>query len=126
MALEEEVEHPGVAARLGSVLRGLVGSDAARMRALATLMAIGVLSAMLLTAIAPFFRDLSTFGFHDWDSHMAYRYVTVLCLKHFEGPWWDPWMSGGYPAWGYVEGATNFISPYLPVYLLLPVQVAAR
>jgi 6-pyruvoyl-tetrahydropterin synthase related domain len=101
-------------------------SDAARARALSTLAAVAIMGTMLAVALAPFFRDLNSFGFHDWDSHMAYRYVTVLCLKYFEGPWWDPWISGGYPAWGYVEGATNFVSPYLPAYLLLPVQVAVR
>jgi hypothetical protein len=80
----------------------------------------------LVRAIQPFFSDLHTFGFHDWDAHAAYRYITVLALRHGEGPWWDPYMSGGYPAWGYVEGATNFVSPYLPVYLLFPIQVALR
>jgi hypothetical protein len=80
----------------------------------------------LARAVKPFFADMKTFGFHDWDSHAAYRYITVLALKAFEGPWWDPYISGGYPAWGYVEGATNFISPYLPAYLLLPIHWALR
>jgi hypothetical protein len=110
----------------GTWISGKLATPAMRVRAVATVAAFAVLGFMVWKALAPFFRDLSTFGFHDWDSHMAYRYVTVLSLKHGEGPWWHAWMSGGYPAWGYVEGATNFVSPYLPLYLLAPVQVAAR
>ena len=85
-----------------------------------------VLTLALAYALKPFFTDLQTFGFHDWDSHCAYRYITRLALRHGEGPWWHPYISGGYPAWGYVEGATNFISPYLPIYLLFPIQIAVR
>jgi hypothetical protein len=85
-----------------------------------------VLTLALAYALTPFFTDLKTFGFHDWDSHAAYRYITLLALRHGEGPWWHPYISGGYPAWGYVEGATNFVSPYLPIYLLFPIQIAVR
>ncbi|MET0593592.1 MAG: hypothetical protein ABW133_12890 [Polyangiaceae bacterium] len=85
-----------------------------------------VLLFALTRALKPFFTDTTTYGFHDWDSHAAYRYITVLALKAFEGPWWHPYISGGYPAWGYVEGATNFISPYLPAYLFLPIRWALR
>lgn len=81
----------------------------------------------LWTLLGPLFHSMSTFGFHDWDSHSAYRYATVASLKRYhEFPWWNPWLGGGFPAWAYVEGGTNFISPYLPFYLLLPVQVAER
>jgi hypothetical protein len=85
-----------------------------------------ILTVALAYAMKPFFTDLQTFAFHDWDSHAAYRYITVLALRHGEGPWWHPYISGGYPAWGYVEGATNFVSPYLPIYLLFPVEIALR
>jgi hypothetical protein len=81
----------------------------------------------LYVLLTPFFHAMSMFGFHDWDSHTAYRYVTVLSLKgYFEPPWWHPWLCGGFPGWAYVEGATNFVSPYLPFYLLLPIQAAER
>ncbi len=81
----------------------------------------------LRTLLGPLFHSMTTFGFHDWDSHSAYRYATVASLKKYhEFPWWNPWMAGGFPAWAYVEGATNFISPYLPLYLTLPLQVAER
>jgi hypothetical protein len=79
------------------------------------------------TLLGPIFQSMTTYGFHDWDSHSAYRYATIASLKHYHVlPWWNPWLGGGFPAWAYVEGATNFISPYLPFYLLLPVQVAER
>ncbi len=92
----------------------------------AILLAIGLLAACLFYVLAPMLADFSTYGFHDWDSEMAYRYITVLSLKHGEGPWWHPWLCGGAPAFGYPEGAPNFVSPYLPLYLLTDLRVAFR
>jgi hypothetical protein len=81
----------------------------------------------LFVLLGPFFKDLQLHGFHDWDSHSAYRYITVISIKKYhEFPFWHPYMSGGYPGWAYIEGAPNVISPYLPAYLLLPVQIAER
>lgn len=75
----------------------------------------------------PMLADLSTYGFHDWDAHSAYRYITTLSLLQYgEGPWWHPWLCGGVPAWGTVEGATNLVSPYLPLYLLADLRSAIR
>jgi hypothetical protein len=72
-------------------------------------------------------RDFSTYGFHDWDAHAAYRYITTLSLREYhEGPWWHPWLCGGVPAWGYVEGAPNLVSPYLPFYLWADIRTALR
>ena len=65
-------------------------------------------------------------GFQDWDSQAAYRYVTVLALRHGQPPWWNPWFCGGFPAWGYAEGATNFISPFAPLYFLFSFPLALR
>ena len=80
--------------------------------------AIVLLVSALFSVLAPMLRDFSTYGFHDWDVETAYRYITVLSLKEYgEGPWWHPWLCGGAPAWGYVEGASNLVSPYLPLYL---------
>lgn len=71
--------------------------------------------------------DWSLFGLHDWDSHVAYRYITVLSLlKYGEMPWFSPWFCHGFPAWAYVEGASNILSPYLPIYLIAPISVAMR
>jgi len=90
-----------------------------------------VLSALLLVGalvyvLEPMLSDFSTYGFHDWDVETAYRYITTVSLKHGEGPWWHPWLCGGVPAFGYPEGATNLVSPYLPLYLLADVRTALR
>lgn len=95
-------------------------------RFIATLLATALLVGALCFVLAPMLADLSTYGFHDWDAHAAYEYITVLSLKHGEGPWWHPWFCGGVPAFGYSEGATNFVSPYLPVYLLADIRTALR
>ncbi|HEX3904185.1 MAG TPA: hypothetical protein VH853_15200 [Polyangia bacterium] len=81
---------------------------------------------LALWIFAPFFDDVRAMGFQDWDSQAAYRYVTVLALRHGQAPWWNPWFCGGFPAWGYVEGATNFISPWAPLYFLFSFPLALR
>ncbi len=81
---------------------------------------------LALWVFAPFFADVSTMGFQDWDSQAAYRYVTVLALKHGQLPWWNPWFCGGFPAWGYAEGATNLVSPFAPLYFLFSFPLALR
>src|SRR5215471_7540170 len=87
---------------------------------------IGVVPVALLALwiFAPFFTDVRTMGFQDWDSQAAYRYVTVLALRHGQLPWWNPWYCGGFPAWGYVEGGTNLVSPWLPLYLVFSFPLA--
>ncbi len=95
-------------------------------RLVGTLAATALLVGSLCFVLAPMLADFSTYGFHDWDSHAANRYITVLSLKRGEGPWWHPWFCGGVPAFGYPEGAPNFVSPYLPVYLLADIRTALR
>lgn len=107
------------------VWKWLARSDSA-VRSVASGAAFGLLVAGLLYVVGPMLEDFSTYGFHDWDVETAYRYITVLALKHGEGPWWHPWLCGGVPAWGYVEGASNFVSPYLPLYWLADVRTAIR
>jgi hypothetical protein len=89
---------------------------------------VGVIPVALLAlwVFAPFFSDVRAMGFQDWDSQAAYRYVTVLALRHGQLPWWNPWFCGGFPAWGYVEGATNLVSPWMPFYLLFSFPLALR
>jgi hypothetical protein len=88
---------------------------------------MAVCIAATLQVLAGMLSDWQTFGFHDWDVMTSYRYITVLSLKQYgELPWWHPWLCGGYPAFGHFEGATNLISPYLPVYLLADLQTAIR
>ncbi len=86
-----------------------------------------VLGSTLFKILGPMLEDFHTFGFHDWDVETAYRYITVVSLKRYhEGPWWHPWLCGGFPAFGDTESATNFISPYLPLYLLADIRTAIR
>lgn len=77
--------------------------------------------------LQPMVERWDTYGFHDWDVATAYRYITRVSLRdHGELPFWNPWLCGGFPAFGYIEGATNLISPYLPFYLFLDVRTAFR
>ena len=89
--------------------------------------AAGVLLITLFNILGPMLADFHTFGFHDWDVETAYRYITVVSLKQYhEAPWWHPWLCGGFPAFGDTETASNFLSPYLPLYLLSDIRVAIR
>ena len=91
------------------------------------LAAFSLLVVAVVSMLSPMLSDFSTYGFHDWDVETAYRYITVLSLKEYgEGPWWHPWLCGGAPGWGYVEGASNLVSPYLPLYLAADVRAAIR
>lgn len=107
-------------------LRSLLAGDESAWRVLASGLSAVVLVGLLLHVLAPMLADFSTYGFHDWDVSTAYRYITVLALEHGEAPWWHPYLCGGVQGWGYSEGATNFASPYLPVYLLFDVRTAIR
>ena len=99
----------------------------AQLRLLALVGAALVLVTSLLKILGPMLEDFHTFGFHDWDVETAYRYITVVSLKRYhEGPWWHPWLCGGFPAFGDTETASNFLSPYLPLYLLVDIRTAIR
>jgi hypothetical protein len=90
-------------------------------------LAIAGASILVAIVVGPWFKDLGTFGFHDWDVQTAHRYlVRMSILEHGELPWWNPFACGGFPAWGYVEGDTILVSPLLPVYLALPMSLAIR
>ena len=96
-------------------------------RTLALIATLGVLLYGVARMLGPMVERWDTFGFHDWDVATAYRYITTVSLLEYgEPPFWHPWLCGGFPAFGYVEGATNFLSPYLPVYLMTDIQVAIR
>ncbi len=86
-----------------------------------------MLAVMVGIVVAPWFADTSSYGFHDWDVETSFRYlVKISLLEHLQFPGWNPYACGGYPSWGYVEGATNLVSPWLPAYLLLPLSIALR
>jgi hypothetical protein len=96
-------------------------------RAAAAMTAWSTLVGMVWIVVAPWFADTTTYGFHDWDTASAFRYLTVRALRvDHELPGFNPYHCGGYPAWGYVEGVTNLVSPWLPFYLALPLPLAIR
>jgi hypothetical protein len=98
-----------------------------RWRALARLGVGLIFASALYTLFAPFFRETSLYGFRDWDDGSSRRYLTVVSLlRYHELPWWNPSWCGGFPAWGHPETANNLVSPYLPLYLAFPIQVAER
>lgn len=98
-----------------------------RPRAAAAIVGGLAVAVMIALVMAPWLKDLSTFGFHDWDVQTAHRYLAVVSLlKYHEFPGWNPYACGGFPAWGYVEADTIVVSPFLPAYLVLPMSVALR
>jgi len=100
---------------------------AAPWNAAAFTVAMVTIALVVWTVTRSWLTDLSTFGFHDWDSQTAHReLVRKTLLEHHELPWWNPYACGGFPAWGYVESDTVLVSPWLPAYLLLPMSVALR
>lgn len=108
-------------------MRSSLRAPGGEVRALALLGAAIVLLAALFHILGPMLEDFHTYGFHDWDVESAYRYITVVSLKQYhEGPWWHPWLCGGFPAFGDTETASNLFSPYLPLYLLTDLRVAIR
>jgi len=85
------------------------------------------LVAMVVIVTSPWMRDWTSYGFHDWDAETSFRYlVKISLLEHGELPGWNPFACGGYPSWGFIEGATNLVSPWLPFYLLAPLPAAIR
>jgi hypothetical protein len=81
----------------------------------------------LAIALAPVFRDLTSYGGHDWDEMSAHRLLTVKALLQYgQLPLWNPYACGGYSEWGNVQGASNLVSPFLPFYLLLELRHALR
>jgi hypothetical protein len=110
-----------------AALASALGAPGARLRAVTILASACLLLATLLKILEPMLADFHTFGFHDWDVETAYRYITVLSLKRYhEAPWWHPFLCGGFPAFGDTETASNFLSPYLPLYLLSDLRSAIR
>ncbi|HVZ87820.1 MAG TPA: hypothetical protein VHG72_12675, partial [Polyangia bacterium] len=94
---------------------------------LADVAAVVPVLALAVWVFAPFFADARAMGFQDWDSQAAFRYVTVLSVARYgQLPWWNPWLCGGFPAWGYLEGATNLVSPFAPLYFLFSFPLALR
>jgi hypothetical protein len=103
------------------------GARAVRGHQARSWLALLILAVAALLMLSHVLGRFDTLGYHDWDIHAAYRHVTTVSLLEYrEAPWWHPWLCGGFPAFGHPEGATNFVSPYLPLYLLADVRVALR
>jgi hypothetical protein len=93
----------------------------------ARLLSWAVVAGVVLGVCAPWFSDVTTFGLLDWDFELAQRTLVKTSLLRFgEAPFWNPYACGGFPAWGYIEGATNLVSPWLLHYLVLPDALALR
>jgi hypothetical protein len=93
----------------------------------AGLVALAAVVALPLCVLWPWLRELSTWGFHDWDVQTSHRYlVRTTLLEHHQFPGWNPYACGGFPAWGFIEGATIVVSPWLPLYLFADLRVALR
>jgi hypothetical protein len=98
-----------------------------RYLAASTLVSFATIALVVGVVMRPWLRDLSTFGFHDWDSQTAHReLVRQALVRYREFPFWNPYACGGFPAWGYVEADTIVVSPWLMAYLALPISVALR
>ncbi|MRG90686.1 hypothetical protein [Polyangium spumosum] len=94
---------------------------------MAALIATVSMLATALVVLLPWLAETRTFGFHDWDVQTSHRYLVVKSLlDHHELPFWNPYACGGFPAWGYVEAGTILVSPWLPAYLALPMNLAIR
>ena len=89
--------------------------------------ALACLVVPAFVVLAPWLRDTTTYGFHDWDVVTSHRYLAVLSLtRYHELPGWNPYACGGFPGWAYIESGTIVVSPFLPAYLLLPMPLALR
>jgi hypothetical protein len=102
-------------------------SRAWRSPPLAAVVGAVAVAVMIGVVMAPWYKDLATLGFHDWDAQTAHRYLALTSLlRYHELPGWNPFACGGFPAWGYVEADTIVVSPFLPAYLFLPIGIALR
>src|SRR5258708_32450409 len=112
---------------LAKIRKALAGDARAGWRTVLVVAFAVVASWPLVRLLGPLFRDMQALGVHDWDSHAGYRYIGVVALgQYHEWPWWDPWACGGFAAWGYAEGASQVVSPYVLAYLLTPFRLALR
>jgi hypothetical protein len=96
-----------------------------------TLVAVMAAWACILAQVAivcaPLATGLDKYGGHDWDATLAFRYFVVKSFRTFhQFPFWLPNCGGGYTAWGFIDSDTIVVSPWLPLYFLLDVRVAAR
>jgi hypothetical protein len=93
----------------------------------ARLLAWFVVVGSVAMVCSPWLSDVTTLGVLDWDFELAQRALVKVSLQRYgEAPFWNPYACGGFPAWGYIEGATNLVSPWLLSTLILPDALALR
>ena len=91
------------------------------------LTAVLVVAAQLRRVLWPLLAHPRGVGRYDWDHAEATRYLVVKSLLRFhEFPYWNPYACGGHPAWAGPDGDPSVVSPLLPLYLALPLQVATH
>jgi hypothetical protein len=96
-------------------------------RAAATLVASGIVIAMVLLVVGPALQDRTTLGTHDWDQMESHRYLLWKSVRVFgQFPFWNPYGCGGHPSWGGIESGTTIVSPWLPFYLFAPLPIAVK
>ena len=90
-------------------------------------LALFVVVGMVFIVCEPLRHELDKWGGHDWDATLAFRYFVVKCVRvYHQFPFWLPYAGGGYTAWGFVDSDTVIVSPWLPLYFLTDLRVAAR
>ena len=53
---------------------------------------------LVALVVGPWFSNVSTFGFHDWDAQTSHReLVRQTLLRYHQFPGWDPFACGGFP-----------------------------
>jgi hypothetical protein len=83
--------------------------------------------AQVAIVCAPLATGLDKYGGHDWDATLAFRYFVVKSFRVFhQFPFWLPHCGGGYTAWGFIDSDTIVVSPWLPLYFLFDVRLAAK
>lgn len=93
----------------------------------ASVVGFGCVLVCIAIVLAPTFERFDLYGGHDWDEMTAHRLLTVKALLRYgQLPLWMPYGCGGFSEWGSVMGASNLVSPFLPVYLLLELRQALR
>jgi hypothetical protein len=96
-------------------------------RFVAELICYAAVVALPMIVLGPWLARWDTFGFHDWDVQTSHRHLVVESITaHGQMPWWNPYACGGFPAWGYVEGGTIVVGPWLLLYLIFDMAVALR
>ncbi|NOU26704.1 MAG: hypothetical protein HOO96_02265 [Polyangiaceae bacterium] len=96
-------------------------------KTLSTIAGALVCVGMVVGALWGPLREWHRLGGHDWDQMEAHRYLLTKSVRRFgQFPFWNPYGCGGHPSWAGVESGTTIVSPFLPLYLLLPLAAALR